>query len=232
MIILLSPAKTFAKAPSLSQIKPMFFKDSLILEEKLKKLSLDDIQENMKLSHKLSKTVYDHYQHLGKITYKAIEAYQGQVYKSLDYSSLNSGEKTYIQKNLFIVSGLYGLVKPLDGISYYRLEMQDQTITNLYHYWSPLFSSFLHTHKSQEILLSLCSKEYEKAFEGYPISTIDFVSKTKIHSMALKTLRGHFVRLMAIHDIKTLDELKNLNVDGFVFDSTLSKKNHYVFKKD
>lgn len=232
MKILLSPAKTFSKSPSISHQKPLFIGESIVIQEKLKKVSLNEIKTNMHLSQKLSETVYSYIQKLGTTHYKAIETYQGQVYKSLDYQSLSLIEKEYIHQHVLIVSGLYGLLRPLDGISFYRLEMQDQTMMNLYGYWNPKFSSFLQKHASNELVLSLCSQEYEKAFDGYPITTVEFVAKAKIHSMALKTLRGHFLKLMAIKDIQTLDELKLLNIDGFIYDEKLSTNVKLTFKKD
>ena len=232
MIILLSPAKTFSKTPSVSYQKPMFLDESIVLQEKLKKLSCDEIKTKMHLSSKLSDTVYNYYQKLGTTHYKAIEAYQGQVYKSLDYLSLKTVEKKYIHKHVRIISGLYGMLSPEDGISYYRLEMQDQVITNLYHYWNKILSSYIDKHASKEIFVSLCSLEYEKVFDHIPIITIDFISKAKLHAMALKTLRGLFVKQMAIQNVQSLNELKQITVDGFIYSEKSSTSSHFTFKKD
>lgn len=232
MIILISPAKTFKKNPSQSDQNPLFIKESFVLQKKLKRLSKDQIKKAMKLSEKLATTVYHDYQHLNESHYTSIESYYGQVYKALNYETLNLEEKTYIEKRLYIISGLYGLVKPLDGISFYRLELQDQTITNLYEYWKPFIKSYLTHHHSNEIILSLCSNEYEKILEDIPHISINFDASENIHSMALKTLRGHFLREMAKHEIMHLEDLKSLKVDGFIFDPNRSTHSQYIFRRD
>lgn len=232
MIILISPAKTFKKNPPLSHQKPMFLKESFVLQKKLALLNTEDIHQKMKLSIKLSETVYDYYQHFDSSHYKAIETYHGQVYKSLNYPSLNLTEQAYIDDQVMIVSGLYGLLRPSDSMALYRLEMQDQTILNLYNYWNPIIKHYINHQLKHEIIISLLSLEYEKVIEEVPHITITFESNKKIPSMMLKTLRGKFLRLMAINDIKHLMSLKKVNVDGFIYDENLSTSSQFVFRRD
>ncbi len=232
MIILISPAKTFSKNPSTSLQTPMFVKESFVLQKKLKRLSIDDIMKHMQISKKLANTVYDDYQNFNLNHHLAIESYQGQVYKALQYQSLSEPEKAYIQQRLYIISGLYGLVRPLDGISFYRLEIKDQTIMNLYEYWKPVIKKYIHETHKDEIVISLLSNEYEKVIEDIAHISINFTAKENIHSMALKTLRGHFLRAMAIHQVHDLKTLKKMSVDGFSFDENLSTHSQYFFRRD
>lgn len=232
MIILISPAKTFSKNPSTSLQTPMFMKKSFVLQKKLKRLSIDEIMKHMNVSKKLANTVYDDYQNFNLKNHLAIESYYGQVYKAFDYESLSNSEKDYIQKHLYIISGLYGMLRPLDGISFYRLEIQDRTIFNLYDYWKPVIKKYIHEMHKDEIVISLLSNEYEKVIEDITYISINFTAKDNIHSMALKTLRGHFLRAMATHQIKNLNELKKVSVDGFSFDENLSTHSQYIFRRD
>lgn len=232
MLIFISPAKTFSKTPQISHQKPIFYKESIVLQQKLTSLSKKQLQSKMKLSNSLTDTVYDYYQHFDHDHHEAITTYFGQVFKSLNYLRLNEQEKAYLNQHLMIISGLYGLVKPYDGIALYRLEMQDQTIKNLYDYWSPKIYQYLNQHHSNELILSLCSKEYEKVLENTPHITIDFSSNDKLHSMALKTLRGHFLRALATHQVHDIESLKKLNVDGFSYHENLSTSTHLIFWRD
>lgn len=232
MIILISPAKTFIKNPPLSHQKPLFLKESFVLQKKLALLSVEDIHQKMKLSNKLSETVFDYYQHLDKYHFKAIETYHGQVYKSLNYPSLNLTEQTYINHHVMIVSGLYGLLRPSDSIALYRLEIKDQIILNLYNYWNPIIKHYINHQMKHEIIISLLSIEYEKVINDIPHITIVFESNHKIPSMMLKALRGKFLRLMAKNDIKHVMALKELNVDGFIYDDNLSTSSQFVFRRD
>lgn len=229
MIVLLTPAKRFCKKLESTTTKPLFYKDSIPLQQSLKKLSLRDIQTKMKLSKPLSEVTYGYYQHLGSSLHPAVLTYDGQVYKALDYQHLAPLEKHYLQERLLILSGLYGLLKPLDGISLYRLEMQDKTLLNLYAYWNDKIVSYLKKAYQHRTIISVLSNEYEKVIEQLPHINISFSAEKPISSMELKTLRGLFVKSMALHHIQHLDELKHMTVANYAYRQDLSTASHYIY---
>ena len=138
MILLLSPAKSFFKSDEFHEECPYFLNMSLGLIKKLRLFSAEEIQKKMDISADLASEVVQYYKDFGKKKYCAIYSYNGYAYKALDPLSLNKEDMDYMRFHLYIISGLYGLVRPFDGISFYRLEMQEKMIGNLYHFWGKI----------------------------------------------------------------------------------------------
>lgn len=237
MKILLSPAKTFAKELILANDLPYFEHEAKHLMNALKKVPHTTIQNKMKLSDDLLIEVLFYIKSFGKTKYQAIYTYAGQAFKSFEVKTLDQDSLDYMENHLYILSGLYGILKPRDGISLYRLEMQDQTITNLYTYWKPKLKRYIHTFFQDELIINLASEEYRKALpESDHIYTIDFIEieheAIKRRSMTIKTMRGKFARYLITHKLTHLDQIKSIVLDDYQYDSSRSKGNTIVYVKE
>ena len=159
---------------------------------------------------------------------KAIYAYDGLQYKNIDIDTLDDASIEYLDNNLRIISAMYGVLKPSDGIIPYRLELQAKcnigTYTSMYEYWGRRIYDEI--TPNEDLIINLCSKEYSEVIERYKdsnikIITINFYSlvdgKLKVKGTLAKMLRGRLVRYMAINKITTADELKGFNELGFEY---------------
>ena len=148
----------------------------------------------------------------------------------------------YLQKNLKILSGFYGILRAFDGVVPYRLEMQARLACdgykNLYAFWNSLLYDEL--AKDDGEVLNLASKEYSKAVEPFVKNGVRFVTcvfgtyvkgKLKVKATEAKTARGEMVRLCAENNVQSVDEVKAYNVRGYVFNEELSSENEFVFVK-
>lgn len=237
MKILLSPAKTFAKDLILANDVPYFHLEAKHLNRELNKVSSEVIKRRMKLSDDLLLEVLLYIKSFGKNHYQAIYTYLGQAFKSFDVFSLDQAAKNYMNEHLLILSGLYGILKPQDGISLYRLEMQDQTITNLYTYWRPKFKNYFNTFCKDELIINLASEEYSKALlDHVKLLTIDFIemkdSVAQKRSMAIKTMRGKFASYLIKHQIENIEVMKSIVLDGYRYHESYSKSDTYVYVKE
>jgi cytoplasmic iron level regulating protein YaaA (DUF328/UPF0246 family) len=236
MIILISPAKTFSKMNKETDQLPAMMRDTKILVSALKKLSANDFRKHMKISDNIASTVYDYYHHFGKNLNQAIFTYDGYQYKALNASSMNHEELEYLENHLYIVSGLYGLVKPFDGISYYRLEMKDHTVNNLYAFWNPKFKKYIKKHHQDDVIIDLMSGEYRKAFQDINRIEIDFyeISENTLRSISMhvKRIRGLFAKHLITNQIEQLDAIKLIEIDGYCFNESLSNDTHFIYTKE
>jgi cytoplasmic iron level regulating protein YaaA (DUF328/UPF0246 family) len=236
MIIFISPAKTFSNKITPANTHTIMLSDTKKLVSSLKKLTSNDIQRKMNVSEKIAQTVVNYYKGFNKELSQAIFTYDGYQYKAIHETKLSEEDLTYLNEHLYIVSGLYGLVKPLDGISHYRLEMKDTSIGNLYTFWHKKFKTYLKTHHSDEIIIDLLSTEYRKAFKGIPTIKIDFYEiingkKTSV-SMHVKRLRGLLVNYLIKHRITDLEQIKNITIDGFIYHNESSTDDNLIFIKE
>lgn len=237
MIILLSPAKTFSKNLISSRVEPIFQKEATQLQRTLKRVPFLTLKASMKLSDALLEDVKSYLKNFGKESYQAITAYEGQAFKSLDVRSLDQKTLIYLEHHLYILSGMYGLLKPYDGINLYRLEMQDKTIKNLYSFWKPKIQDYLLTHHADDLIINLASKEYEMVLgDKIDYCTIHFYERKhgqlKQLSMMVKTMRGLFARYLLINHIKTLNQIKQISINDYHYEETLSDPKNLVFIKE
>lgn len=172
----------------------------------------------------------------------AILAYEGIAYQYMAPAVFEDGHFEYVQEHLRILSAFYGVLKPMDGVTPYRLEMQAKAAIgnakNLYDYWG---NSLYHGVRDESgVIINLASKEYAKCIEKYLSSedtyiTITFcelsgdrlVSKGTYAKMA----RGEMVRFMAENHIENPEEIKNFNRLGYVYRDDLSSETEYVFER-
>ena len=252
MKILISPAKSLdfeSPLPTEQFTKSSFLKQSKEVNAAVKQKSPKELSELMSISDKLAELNWQRNK-LWKAPFTpknarpAVYAFNGDVYQGLDAYTIPVDKLETLQGSLRILSGLYGLLKPLDLIQPYRLEMGTRLVVgeskNLYTYWKETLTATLNKElKKGELLINLASKEYfeavdEKALK-VPVITPDFKDykdgKLKIISFYAKKARGMMVRYIIDTNAKTIDDLKGFNYEGYHFDANLSEGNHLVFTR-
>jgi len=253
MIILLSPAKTLdlssVKHPAATQ--PRLLEDSKTLVKALKKKKATDLKKLMKVSDNIANLNVERFQSFTtpfteENSKPAILAFKGDVYTGLDADSFNKTELNFSQKYVRILSGLYGVLKPLDLMQPYRLEMgtslQTGKLKNLYEFWDNRITDLLNEDfkKSKStVFLNLASQEYMKSvqkdrLEG-PLVNIHFKEnrdgKLKVIAFNAKKARGAMTNLIVKNKIKSVSGLYGLVVNGYVYDENLSDKENLCFVK-
>lgn len=255
MLILLSPAKTldYSVDPKSNHTAPQFLNQSAKLIKVLKEKEPKDIASLMGLSDKLATLNFDRYQSwkaskkLSETAKPSLLVFKGDVYQGLDAETLNSKELKFAQKHLRILSGLYGILKPMDVIKPYRLEMGTKLETtlgkNLYEFWGDLIQdnvlADLASQKS-DLVINLASKEYFSVMGKLP-EELNIISpafkdfkngKYKIISFYAKKARGLMARWIIKNDIKDFERLIEFNVDGYYFSKENSSMTEPVFLRD
>lgn len=252
MKIIISPAKSLDfknNAPTSLHTQPRFLAQSEKLNKTLKALSAKELSALMKISDDLGRLNYQRNQDWQpKFTLQnakqAVYAFTGEVYRGLDVHSLAEEKIPALQEKLRILSGLYGVLKPLDLIQPYRLEMgtklKVENAENLYKFWADdLVTSLNSEMKKDELFVNLASAEYFKAIPKkllkVPIITPVFKELKgdtyKIVAVYAKKARGLMVRYILDNNIETIEGLKGFNTDGYGFTESLSNKNELVFTR-
>jgi uncharacterized protein len=256
MIILLSPAKSLTfdtKLPSsLTFEAPSFIEKAQHLIDILKQKSPSDIASLMKLSDKLAALNYNRYQqwnpdHNNEHTFPCAYLFDGDVYKGLDVGSLQEDRVAVLAQHVRHLSGLYGILKPLESIYPYRLEMgtklDNPAGTNLYHFWKPLLAEAINSAlekmpNEEQVIVNCASNEYFKAIDKkqlkYPVISPEFKDfkngQYKIISFFAKRARG----LMARHLVQSGCTMKNLldfDLDGYQYNQSLSTPDKPIFTR-
>ena len=251
MKIVISPAKSLdlkSEIPTNEFTIPVFIDKTEILNAKIAAKSKKAIKELMSISDNLAELNHQRYQDFSvpftnKNARQAVYSFSGDVYGGLDAYSLKEEKIVSMQKQLRILSGLYGILKPLDLMQAYRLEMgtplKINRDKNLYEFWGRSITDHLNEElEDDELFVNLASQEYFKAVQpkqlkAAVISPIfkDFKNgKLKIISFFAKKARGSMVRFILDHNVTSLEQLKNFNTDGYGFSNehTLNK-NEPVF---
>jgi uncharacterized protein len=237
MIIVISPAKTFKSDLTHQRRLPVFEQETLMLVNKLRNLDLEQIMKTMKVSKKIAQDVKQMYHTFGENQHRAIYSYFGAAYKAFNISSLDNSLHPLLDQRLVILSGLYGIVKPFDTISPYRLEMQYTFLDSLYTFWEEKISDYFKVNHPNEIIISLASEEYRKVL-SQSLNVYDIVFKIfdgntyKSPSMIVKKMRGLMARKLIEDKIENLEDLKKINIEGFLFNSYLSSERQYTFIKN
>ena len=252
MKIVISPAKSLnfeKELPTAQYSEPSFLKESRQVHKVLKQKSPKELSELMHISEKLADLNWQRNQEwktpfIPENARPAIYAFDGDVYGGLDAYSIPTEKLEALQDRLRILSGLYGLLKPLDLIQAYRLEMGTKLPIgdhkNLYDFWKATITKALNKELEEgELFVNLASNEYFSAIDTKDLKvsviTPDFKDykegKLKIISFFAKKARGMMVRYIIDTDAKTLDDLKGFNYGGYQFDANLSKGNKLVFTR-
>ncbi|AEF53762.1 peroxide stress protein YaaA [Marinomonas posidonica] len=250
MKFLISPAKTLdlTSEPSLTlSSAPQLTQESQLLIKALSNYSPADIASLMKLSDRLATLNVSRYQawqekHTSDNSRQAIYTFMGDVYTGLDAYSLNEDNMQYAQQNLRILSGLYGLLKPLDLMQAYRLEMGTKLAnsrgSNLYQFWGDIIVDKLNQELQEgELLVNLASNEYFKAVNKKklisPLVSPNFLDEKnghfKVISFYAKKARGLMARYLIENRCQTLEELKAFDLAGYRYDADRSTSDTPVF---
>lgn len=252
MKIVISPAKSLnfdKEVPTLVCTEPQFLKQATTIQNTLKKKKPKQLSTLMDISEKLAELNWQrnqewHTPFTPENARQAVYAFDGDVYTGLDVYSLPEEKLAVLQDKLRILSGLYGLLKPLDLMQAYRLEMGTSIpigkSKNLYEFWKPTITKALNSElQKDELFINLASNEYFSAVETktlkVPIITPEFKDykdgKLKMISFFAKKARGLMLRYIIDTNAETIEDLKGFNYEGYAFDSNLSKGNTLVFTR-
>ena len=252
MKIIISPAKSlnFEKPlPTAKFSESLFLKESRQVHKVLKQKSPAALSELMAISDKLADLNWKRNQDWktpfnSENARQAIFTFDGDVYTGLDAYSIPIEKLDHLQDQLRILSGLYGILKPLDLMQAYRLEMGTKLPVgenkNLYDFWKTTVTKALNKELDKdELFINLASNEYFSVVDvkglKVPVITPEFKDykngKLKIISFFAKKARGMMVRYIIETDAKTIDDLKGFNYGGYQFEANLSKGNQLVFTR-
>ena len=252
MLLVISPAKKlnencFLKY-DLSLSKPNCLNESKILVSTLKKYSPKALQKLMNVSQNIARLNYDRYSKWKtpfnkKNSYPAILLFEGDVYKGINANNFDKSDFNFAQKHLRILSGLYGILKPLDLIQPYRLEMgtsiKIKKFNNLYEFWGDKITDKINNDNKNKPLINLASNEYFKSInESYikgEVINIIFKEKKgnnyKVIGILAKKARGIMSRYIIKNKIKDPERLKKFSLDSYRFNKTLSTEQDWVFTR-
>ncbi|WP_299668000.1 peroxide stress protein YaaA [uncultured Polaribacter sp.] len=252
MKIIISPAKSLdfeSTVPTDLYTQPLFLDQSEKLNKKLKTLSKNKLSDLMSISSDLAALNYDRNQDWKTPFTKnnakqAIYAFTGAVFQGIDVNSLEEEKIQILQDRLRILSGLYGLLKPLDLIQPYRLEMGTKLKVgrkeNLYKFWDTTVAEALNEELADgELLVNLASTEYFKVIPKkvlkVPMITPVFKDfkngQYKTIMTYAKKARGFMVRYIIDNNITTIEELKGFDIEKYRFSEEMSSGNELVFTR-
>lgn len=254
MLFVISPAKNLDfETPAVTQTasQPRYLKQSATLIKQLQQLSVQEVASLMKLSDKLAGLNLSRFQSWATPfnadnAKQAVLAFNGDVYTGLDAATLDEAGFAFAQKHLRILSGLYGVLKPLDYIQPYRLEMGTKLANDagkdLYAYWGDQLNASLEAEPalSDQILINLASNEYFKAVKAKqldarvitPIFKDAKNGQYKIISFYAKKARGLMSRYIINHQITNPEQIKAFDTDGYYFSEAQSTSDDWVFLRD
>lgn len=254
MLIVLSPAKkldydTPAGTEQLSH--PDFLDQSQLLIDNLRQYSALDLAELMKLSMNLAELNFDRYydwqQDVSTETGKqCLLAFKGDVYQGLEAETFADEDLQYAQQHLRILSGLYGLLKPLDLMRPYRLEMGTRLANergkNLYEFWGMRITDAINAQLQQQgddVLINLASNEYFKSVKPKQVEgriiTPQFKERKgnefKMIGIYAKKARGLLSRYILLNRLQDPEQIKQFDSEGYLFNETLSKGDNWIFTR-
>ena len=249
MIITLSPSKSMDMVPTkVAEFSQAVFLDrSQKLASKARKFSSAELMEFMAISKKLAELNRQRFNDWKppfslENAKQAVLAFTGDVYDGLDATTLKKRDLTFAQNHLRILSGLYGLLKPMDLIQPYRLEMgrplETRNAKNLYEFWKETVTEELNRTKG-DVLINLASNEYFKAIDKHaldkeivsPVFKDEKNGTYKIISFFAKKARGTMARYIIENRITDAASLLEFNRNGYRFDGALSKPDAPVFTR-
>ncbi len=251
MLIILSPAKTLDMKPSNMEVSsiPEFVSKAVSLNAQLKKYSVDELQDFMEISEKLARENRLRYRqfrrdhNIGNSKQAAL-TFSGDVYRGLQADELSEEDLSFAQDRLRILSGMYGLLRPLDLIQPYRLEMgrplANKKGDDLYAFWNGLLTKSLNRtirENGHSALVNLASKEYAKAVDfnkiKVPVIHIDFREekngKLRFFSFNAKKARGLMTRFAIKNRLTNPEHLKAFDIEGYLYSADHSDQDHWTF---
>ncbi len=252
MKILLSPAKSLdfkSVLPTNKTSSICFEKEAQYLNSILKSKNPKELSDLMSISSKIADLNYER-NHNWSLPFtqanarQAVYAFSGDVYRGLDAYSIDESKIDFLQNSVRIISGLYGLIKPLDLIQPYRLEMGTKLAfdsnKNLYDYWRKKITEQLNLElDDKEPILNLASNEYFKAIDTKVIKSEVYSANFKqLKNGEFKTIaifskkaRGMMTRFIIDNDITDIADIKSFDYDGYIFHEELSTEKELIFTR-
>ncbi len=254
MLIVISPAKTldYDTHPVTPEYSiPAYLDDAEIIVARVRKYSLSEIRDTMALSERLAKLNFERFKSWHKPftpmnSKQAILAFKGDVYAGIDAATFSESDFAFAQQHLRILSGLYGILRPLDLMQPYRLEMgrkiDNERGKNLYEFWQDRVTDGINRELARmgcRYLINLASSEYFKVIDPKRVEA-DIITPVfkdykngqyKTIGFYAKKARGRFSRFIIKERLSDPKELKNFDVDGYCFNESLSTDHKLVFTR-
>ena len=256
MQILLSPAKKQIIYPITSDLStidtPIFKDESVMLVKLLQSLSTHELSNLMKISDTLAQLNYERYKNFDLAFNKknnlthAIWSFQGDAYQHLNVQDFSKEDMSFCQNHLLLLSGLYGILKPLDLIQPYRLEMKTPLKNikgnNLYTFWGDKISHYINNKMKQQrdtYIINLASSEYSKAIcrdtLSYQVIDIEFkeMKNNKLISIGInaKKARGAMARYIIKNQLNDVEKIKHFTEYNYKFNPNISTTTKYFFSR-
>ena len=254
MLIVISPAKTLDyETPPVTKTRsqPAYLKDAKLLVERARQYSAQDIMDLMGVSSKIAELNVQRFANWKtpfntKNAKQAVLAFKGDVYTGLDAESFSEEDFQFAQEHLRILSGMYGLLRPLDLMQAYRLEMGRKVDTergkNLYQFWGSKITEGLNKQLAalgSDCLINLASNEYFKSVKikelNAQVITPEFKDYKngayKMMGVYAKKARGMLSRYIIQHQITEPAKIKRFKQDGYAYNAELSQGNTWVFTR-
>ncbi|MCB1706263.1 MAG: peroxide stress protein YaaA [Halioglobus sp.] len=255
MLTVISPAKTLDfETPSSTRraTQPQFLPRAAELVEDARELAPDDIRALMGVSETIAELNHQRFMNWSRPFTKgnakqSLLAFKGDVYVGLDAATLNEAQLGFAQQHLRILSGLYGLLRPLDLMQPYRLEMglpfANRGGKNLYEFWSGEITDALNTairKSGTRVLVNLASQEYFRAVQPRQLDA-DVITpvfkdlkgdRYKVISFYAKKARGQMARYIIEHEVQEPDALKKFRTGGYRYNKSESSAREFVFTRD
>jgi cytoplasmic iron level regulating protein YaaA (DUF328/UPF0246 family) len=250
MLIVVSPAKKLNMDPvaGAGATRPAFQTQAIELAAAARELSAGELQKLMRISENLGRLNADRFRDFGAMASKpAALAFAGDTYQGLEASSLEADEMAFAQEHLRILSGLYGVLRPLDAIEPYRLEMGSRLKTkrgkNLYEYWGDQISEALNAQAAAvgaKVLINCASQEYFGAVARgalklrviTPVFMEEKAGAAKIVSFYAKKARGAMARFIIQNRLKDPQAIRDFDSGGYRYNAELSEGDSWVFLRD
>ena len=247
MLVVISPAKKLNSSLSIDSVptKPIFSKNATELALVAKRLTLKELKNLMGLSDNLAELNSARFASFGKQrSLPAAFTFAGDTYKGLNVNSLSKSDIEWAQSHLRIISGLYGLLRPLDNIEPYRLEMGSKLKTeqgnNLYEYWNKkiaLAINELSDETNSKVLVNCASQEYFQAVDMAslkpkvitPVFMENKNGENKIISFYAKKARGLMARYIIENKVRKIEDLKEFNFENYKYRKELSTETNLIF---
>ena len=247
MKIILSPAKkmitdTDSIAPD---GLPEFIEKTTEIQSWLKSKSKEELKTIWKCNDKITEQNFNRLENMDlyHLLTPAVLSYEGIAFQYMAPSVFEDSQFEYVQNHLRILSAFYGVLKPLDGVTPYRLEMQAKVgigdAKNLYEYWGDML--YCSVIDNSRIIINLASKEYSKVIEKYLTPEVEYVScifgiwqdgKVKVKATEAKMARGEMVRWCAEHNILHIEDTKKFDCLGYKYQKEQSTEKEFVFLKN
>ena len=247
MKIIISPAKKMKVNTDTLEVRalPVYLHEAEYLRQYLSELSYEELKSLWKCNDQIVQINYERVQTMNlrmQLT-PALLSYEGIQYQYMAPAVLEDGQWEYVQEHVCILSGFYGVVHPLDGVTPYRLEMQTKVnlpnVKNLYEYWGEKI--YREVSADTEVIVNLASKEYSKCVEKYLTPEVRYITcvfgeykgdKVIEKGTYAKMARGEMVRFLAERKAERPEEMKSFCRLGYRYSEKESTKDRYVFLKE